>query len=299
MRILIAGASGFLGTPLVERFTADGHRVTRLVRRPPAAPGEVRWDPEAGEIDPAVVESAHAVVNLGGAGVPGRRWNARYKEVIRGSRVATTRTLARAIAAVPGADRPAILFNASGVHWYGDTGSREVDEGSPTGSGFLPGVCRAWEAATRPAEDAGVRVVRLRTGLPLHHSGGMLKPLLLPFRFGLGGRLGSGHHYMPFISRADWLDAVVFLLNHPDIEGSVNVVGPRPVSNIDFSRALGAQLHRPAVVPLPAPALRVVVGEASSVILDSIRAVPKVLSQAGFRFQHPDVQSALRSALTD
>jgi uncharacterized protein (TIGR01777 family) len=299
MRILIAGASGFLGTALVARFAADGHEVTRLVRRPPAAPHEVRWDPGAGEVDRTVVESAHAVVNLAGAPIAGRRWTARYKEVFRASRVDTTTTLARAIAAVPAADRPAVLINAAGVHWYGDTGDRAVDEDSPAGGGFMPDVVRVWEAATRPAEAAGVRVVRLRSGLVLHRGGGLLKPLLLPFRLGLGGRMGNGRHYMPVISRVDWLAAVVFLLNRSDIEGPVNVTGPAPVTNAQFAKALGAELHRPALVPIPALALRVAVGEAASVMLDSIRAVPKVLSRAGFRFQHPDVGSALRSALRD
>jgi uncharacterized protein len=299
MRILVAGASGFLGKPLVARFTADGHTVTRLVRRPPAAPDEVRWDPAAGELDPAVVASAHAVVNLAGAGVGNRRWTARYKDAFRASRVDSTGTLARAIAALPGRDRPAVLLNAAGVHWYGNTGDRAVDEDSPAGAGFLPDVVRVWEAATRPAEEAGVRVVRLRTGLPLHRSGGLLKPLLIPFRLGLGGRLGNGRHYMPVLSRADWLTAVVFLLNRTDIEGPVNVVGPAPVTNAGFTRALGAELHRPTIFPVPAFALRIALGEVASVMLDSIRAVPKVLSRAGFRFEHPDVRSALRSALTD
>lgn len=299
MRILIAGASGFLGRPLVQRLTAAGHSVTRLVRQPPAGPDEVRWDPAAGEVDPAVVESAQAVLNLGGAGVPDKRWNPQYKELIRTSRVETTGTLARAIAAVPAAGRPTVLINASGVHWYGNTGDRAVDEEAPAGSGFLPEICRVWEAATRPAEEAGVRVVCLRTGLPLHRDGGMLKPLLLPFRLGIGGRLGNGRHYMPFISRTDWLAAVIFLLGRADIEGPVNMVGPGPVTNRQFTRVLAAELHRPALVPLPALALRVVVGEASSVLLDSIRAVPEVLSSAGFRFQHPDLRSALRSALTE
>jgi hypothetical protein len=299
VRILIAGSSGFLGKALVARFVADGHAVTRLVRRPPAGPHEVRWDPAAGELDPAVVESAHAVVNLAGAPIAGRRWTARYKEVFRASRVDTTTTLARAIAAVPAADRPAVLINASGVHWYGDTGDRAVDEDAPAGSGFMPDVVRVWEAATRPAESAGVRVVRLRTGLALHRSGGLLKPLLLPFRLGLGGRLGSGRHYMPVISRADWLDAVVFLLNRTDIEGPVNLTGPAPVTNAEFTKALGAELRRPTLLPIPALALRIAVGEAASAMLDSIRAVPKVLSQAGFQFRHPDVRSALRSALRD
>jgi uncharacterized protein len=299
VRILVAGSSGFLGAALVERFAADGHTVTRLVRRPPAAPDEVQWDPAAGELDPAVVGSAHAVVNLAGAPIAGRRWTGRYKEVMRASRVDSTGTLARAIAALPAADRPAAMLNAAGVHWYGDTGDRAVDEDAPAGSGFMPDLVRVWEAATRPAESAGVRVVRLRNGLVLHRAGGLLKPLLIPFRLGLGGRIGNGRHYMPVVSRADWLTAVVFLLNRTDIEGPVNMTGPAPVTNAQFTKALGAQLRRPTIVPVPALALRLAVGEAAAVMLDSLRVVPKVLSRAGFQYQHPDVRSALRSALRD
>jgi hypothetical protein len=299
VRILVAGSSGFLGSALVERLATDGHAVTRLVRRQPAGPDEVRWDPRAGEVDPAVVGAADAVVNLAGAPIAGRRWTARYKEVLRASRVDTTATLARTIAALPAADRPAVLINAAGAHWYGDTGDRPVDEDAPAGTGFLPDLVRVWEAATRPAESAGVRVVLLRNGLVLHRAGGLLKPLLIPFRLGLGGRIGSGRRYLPVISRADWLEAVVFLLNRPDIAGPVNMTGPAPVTNAEFTRALGAQLHRPALIPVPALALRLAVGEAATVMLDSLRVVPKVLSRAGFRFRHPDVRSALRSALCD
>lgn len=324
MRVVIAGSSGFLGTRLVDRFVADGHTVVRLVRRPPRTPPtaagtaspagtaadqaadqtppavqEVRWDPAAGEVDPRVIESAHAVVNLAGAGAGDRRWTARYKELLRSSRVDTTATLARAIAAAPGPSRPAVMVNASGVHWYGDTGDRATDEDSPPGAGFMSDLCRVWEAATRPAEEAGTRVVRLRTGLVLHRAGGIFKQLLLPFRFGVGGRLGNGRQYMPVISLADWLDATVFLVNRPDVAGPINMVGPAPVTNRRFTRELGAELRRPAIIPVPALALRIVIGEFANDALMSIRAVPKVLSQAGFRFQHSDVRSIVHSALTD
>jgi uncharacterized protein len=299
MRIVIAGSSGFLGTHLVKRLGADGHTVVRLVRRLPQADDEVRWDPAAGEVDRAVIESAHAVVNLAGAGAGDRRWTPRYKELLRSSRVDTTSTLARAIAAVPGPSRPAVLVNASGVHWYGDTGDRATDEDSPAGGGFMADLCRVWEAATRPAEEAGTRVVRLRTGLVLHRSGGIFKQMLLPFRFGVGGRLGNGRQYMPVISLADWVDAVVFLVNRPDVEGPVNMVGPAPVTNRRFTKELGAELRRPAVIPVPALALRIVIGEFANDALMSIRAVPKTLSRAGFQFQHPDARSVVHSALMD
>ena len=233
----MAGASGFLGTRLADRLTADGHQVTRLVRRPPRDPQERRWDPAAGQLDPAVVAEADAVVNLAGAGVGDKRWNDDYRRVIRTSRVDTTTTLAVTIAGLPAADRPAVLLNSSAVGWYGNTGDRAVEEDAPAGEGFLADVCRVWEAATRPAEDAGVRVVRLRTGLPLHRDGGLLKPQLLPFRLGVAGRLGSGRQWLPWISMVDWLDAA-FLLDRDDVAGPVNVVGPDPVTNAEFTREL-------------------------------------------------------------
>jgi uncharacterized protein (TIGR01777 family) len=292
MRIAVAGSSGFLGAHLVRALAGDGHEVVRLVRRPPDGPGEVRWDPKAG-LAPDL-STVDAAVNLAGANV-GRRWTAAYKRTIRDSRVDTTATLARAVAAAD--PRPAVLLNASAVGWYGDTGDRMVDEEAPAGEGFLADVSRAWEAATAPAEDAGVRVVRLRTGLPLDKRGGLLKPLLLPFRLGLGGRLGNGRQYLPWISLPDWLGAVRFLLDRPDIAGPVNLTGPEPVTNAEFTRALGAALHRPTLFPVPAPALRLVLGEFAGEALGSQRVMPAVLTRAGYPFAHPDVTAALAHAL--
>ncbi|MEU5944565.1 TIGR01777 family oxidoreductase [Micromonospora sp. NPDC047465] len=299
MRILMAGASGFLGTRLVDRLTADGHQVTRLVRRPPRAPDERQWDPSAAQLDPATVAEADAVVNLAGAGVGDRRWNDGYRQVIRSSRVDTTTALAITIAGLPDGDRPRVLLNSSAVGWYGNTGDRTVEEDAPAGEGFLADVCRVWEAATRPAEDAGVRVVRLRTGLPLHRDGGLLKPQLLPFKLGIAGRLGSGRQWLPWISLVDWLDAAVFLLARDDVAGPVNVVGPAPVTNADFTRELARQLRRPAIIPIPALALKVALGGFAHEALTSTRVLPGVLTEAGFAFRHPDLAGALRAALRD
>ncbi|MFG1952577.1 TIGR01777 family oxidoreductase [Micromonospora sp. NPDC048830] len=299
MRILMAGASGFLGTRLVERLTADGHQVTRLVRRPARTPDERQWNPSAAELDPAAVAEADAVVNLAGAGVGDRRWNDGYKRLIRSSRVDTTTTLAIRIAELPAADRPAVLLNASAVGWYGNTGDRVVYEDAPAGEGFLADVCRVWEAATRPAEDAGARVVRLRTGLPLHRDGGMLKPQLLPFRLGIAGRLGSGRQWLPWISLADWLRVAAFLLERDDVAGPVNAVGPNPVTNAEFTRELARQLHRPAVIPIPAPALRLALGGFAHEALTSARVLPGALTRAGFTYRHQDLPGALRAALTE
>jgi|SRR5690606_2407848 uncharacterized protein (TIGR01777 family) len=296
MRILLAGASGFLGTHLARRLVANGHQVTRLVRHATPGPGQVPWQPSTGQLDPAALADVDAVINLAGAGIGDRRWTERYRAEIRRSRVDTTTTLARAIAATPAERRPAVLLNASAVGWYGDTGDRAVEEDAPAGEGFLADVCRVWEAATRPAEDAGVRVVRLRTGYPLHHSGGLLKRQLLPFRLGLGGRLGTGEQWLPWISLADWLSAVEFLLTH-DIAGPVNVVGPAPVTNAEFTRVLGRTLRRPAVLPIPAVALRLALGQFATAALASARVLPGTLTRAGFRYQHPELSAALRAAL--
>ncbi|WFE41577.1 TIGR01777 family oxidoreductase [Micromonospora sp. WMMD998] len=297
MRILMAGVSGFLGTRLVGRLTADGHQVTRLVRRAPRTPDERRWNPSAAQLDPQFVADADAVVNLAGAGVGDKRWNDDYRKLIRTSRVDSTTTLAITIAGLPTADRPAALLNSSAVGWYGNTGDRIVEEDAPAGEGFLADVCRVWEAATRPAEDAGVRVVRLRTGLPLHRDGGLLKPQLLPFRLGVGGKLGNGRQWLPWISMPDWLDAAAFLLARDDVAGPVNVVGPAPVTNAEFTRELARLLHRPAIMPIPALALKVALGGFAHEALTSARVLPGVLGKAGFTWAHPDLPGALRVAL--
>ena len=299
MRILIAGSSGFLGTRLVDRLRAGGHEVTRLVRRPPGGTDEVRWDPGAGQLDPAALAGVDAVVNLAGANVGGQRWTDRYRQLLRSSRVDTTGTLARAIAGRPAGARPAVLVNASAIGWYGDTGDRPVEEDAPPGDSFLADLCRVWEAATGPAEDAGVRVLRLRSGYPLHRDGGLLKPQLLPFKLGIGGPLGGGRQWLPWLSLADWLAAVVFLLDRDGIAGPVNVVGPAPVTNREFTRELAAALHRPALIPVPGIALKLALGGLAAEALSSSRVLPGVLSRAGFHYQHPDLPSALHAALTD
>lgn len=293
----MAGASGFLGTPLAARLIADGHEVVRLVRRPPRGADEIEWSPAQGRLDPAALAGADAVINLAGASIGGQRWTARYREELRTSRTTTTGTIARTIADLPAADRPAVLLNASAVGWYGDTGDRPVEEDAPPGEGFMASVAQDWEAAVRPAEDAGVRVVRLRSGLPLHRDGGLLKPQLLPFKLGLGGTFGSGRQWIPWMALPDWLAAVLFLLERDDIAGPVNVVGPAPVTNREFTRELGRALHRPAIWPVPGFALRVLLGGLADEALVSHRVLPGVLNRAGFHFQYPDLPSALRLAL--
>jgi uncharacterized protein (TIGR01777 family) len=297
MRIVIAGGSGFLGERLLPALRADGHELVRLVRRPPGRADEVRWDPARSRLEPEAVAGADAVINLAGANPSERRWTPAFKRLILSSRVEPTSTLARTLAALPAERRPAVLLNASAVGWYGDTGDRPVTEESPPGQGYFPQVCRRWEEATEPASDAGVRVVRLRTGLPLQADSWVFKPMILQFRLFAGGRMGSGRQYLPWIAMADWLAAVRFLLDHTDIAGPVNLVSPEPVREAEFARALGRVLHRPAIWPIPAFALRLALGEYGSQAVISQRVLPGVLTGAGFPFQYSTVDTALRAAL--
>jgi len=297
VRITLAGASGFLGSHLADRLRAGGHQLTRLVRRPPTGPDELRWDPRAGTVDQAALTGVDAVVNLGGASISGRRWTAAYKRELLDSRLDTTGTIARAIAAMPAADRPRVLVSASGVDFYGDGGETVLDENAPPGTGFLPELARAWEAATRPAEDAGTRVVLLRTGFPLHRSGGMLKPLLIPFRLGVGGPFGTGRQWFPWMSLADWVGAVDFLIGHDDVAGPVNMCGPEPVRNKEFAKALGRAVHRPALLRVPKFGLKVVLGELAEDTVTSKRMVPAALLRAGYRFAHSTVDEAVVAAV--
>lgn len=297
MRIVVAGASGMLGRALVSALRADGYELVQLVRRPAGSPDEARWAPSRGELNPAVFAGASVVINLCGAGVGDHRWSAAYKEKIRSSRVDPTRTLASALADLPDAARPGVLLNASAVGFYGDRGDETLTEESSAGDGFLADVCQVWEAAAAPAEDAGVRVVRLRTGPVLDARGGLLKQLLVPFRLGVGGPLAGGRQWLPWISLTDWVDATRFLLRRGDVSGPVNVVGPAPVRNAEFSKALAAAVHRPSLLPVPRFALQLAVGEFADEAVASQRALPSVLVGAGFEFTHPDVVSALQAAL--
>ncbi len=301
MKIAVTGASGLIGSALVPALRADGHGVIRLVRREPRAADEVRWDPVGedppGGVDTARLAGVDAVVTLAGAGVGDRRWTAAYKREIRDSRVRGTATISAAVARLD--PPPKVLLAGSAIGWYGDTGAATVDESAPPGSGFLPMVCREWEAATRPAEEAGIRTVHLRTGIVLSRHGGFLGRQLPIFRLGLGGRLGHGQQYMSFISRADEVRAIRFLLTADDVRGPVNLTAPEPVTNAEFVRALGAALHRPTPVRVPAWALRLALGEFTEEALGSQRVLPRRLLEAGFVFAHPRVTDAIRAALAE
>ena len=294
MKVVIAGSSGLIGTSLVAALRRDGHNVARLVRRKAAGPDEFAWDPARAELDDRALRGADAVVNLCGAGLGSHRWNGSYKQQLRDSRITPTDVLAGAV--VEAGVR--VLVNGSGVHYYGgDTGDRVVDESSPAGSGFLATLCRDWEAATGPAAEAGVRTVLLRSAVVLSRGGGMLSKLHPVYALGLGGRLGNGRQYTPWISMADEIGAIVFALTNDTVTGPINAVGPAPVTNAEFNRALGRELHRPTPLVVPAFALRAVVGEfAQEAILHGPRAIPTALEEAGYSFQHPTVGAALAAA---
>ncbi|MEU2254456.1 TIGR01777 family oxidoreductase [Nocardia xishanensis] len=295
MKVVIAGSSGLIGTALVAALRRDGHEVARLVRRPAAAPDEFVWNPTRAELDERALRGADAVVNLCGASIGKRRWNGSYKQELRDSRITPTDVLANKVAAagVP------VLVNASGVHYYGGaTGDRVVDESSPAGSGFLATLCRDWEAATGPASAAGVRTVLLRSAVVLSKHGGMLGMLHPLYSLGLGGRLGTGRQYTPWISLDDEIGAIVFALTNDIVSGPINAVGPAPVTNAEFNRALGRALHRPTPLVMPAFALRALVGEfADEAILRGPRAIPTALEEAGYPFRHPTIGSALAATI--
>jgi uncharacterized protein len=298
MRVAITGSSGLIGSALADALQRDGNEVTRLVRRSPRQPGEIPWNPLAGDggLDPAVFNGIDAVVHLSGAPVAGGLWTKARKLTLRASRIQSTRALVAALAKA--ASPPPALLSGSAVGWYGDTGAHEVDESAPAGTGFLADLVRDWEAAAQPASQAGLRVVSLRSGVVLSHRGGMLGPLVPLFRFGLGARLGPGTQFISWISITDHVAAVRYLLEHPDIDGPVNLTAPVPVTNAEFTAELAAALRRPALLRIPAPVLRAGLGELSGELLGSQRVVPHRLLQAGFAFQYPRVASALAAELT-
>ncbi|GLW10576.1 epimerase [Microtetraspora sp. NBRC 13810] len=300
MTIIVTGASGLLGSALVKALGTDGRRVVRLVRRAPRGADESSWDPRGGELDPAVLEGAEAVVHLAGASIGDRRWTATYKNELVRSRVEGTRLLAATLA---GLDRPpGMLLSASGIHFYGDTGDRVVDESAAKGTGFLSDMVERWEGETEPAARAGLRVTHLRTSMVLSTEGGPLGRMLPIFRTGLGAPLGSGRQYWSWISIDDWVGAVHHILDNPhetEFTGAVNLTSPTPVTNSEFTTTLGRAIRRP-VMPLAVPrvTLRVALGEfADEGILTGPRAIPHKLEETGYRFRHNGLEAALAALL--
>jgi uncharacterized protein (TIGR01777 family) len=291
MRVLIAGASGLIGSALVDRLRREGHEVRRLVRREAREGGEFRWDPPSGTIASGAFEGVDAVVNLGGKPLFPGRWSAMRKQELTDSRVEPTEVLAEAVSE----HGVGVLVNASAVGYYGHTHESTVDESAPRGRGFLAELCEAWEAATAGAGDA--RVVNIRTGLVLSTKGGLYKTLRPLFQLALGGRLGDGRQFMPWISLEDEVGAIVHALTHDDLSGPVNLTGPAPVTNAEFTRAVGRALHRPAPWWVPGIALKTVLGQAGEeMALFGQRAVPAALERSGYEFRHPTLDSALAAA---
>ncbi|QRP44236.1 TIGR01777 family oxidoreductase [Amycolatopsis sp. FDAARGOS 1241] len=293
MRVLIAGSGGLIGTALTARLRSDGHDVRRLVRRAARTADERGWDPPSARIDEGAFEGVDAVVNLCGAPLLPGRWSAMRKQVLLDSRVEPTEVLAEAVAD----HGVGVLVNASAVGFYGNTGSAVVDETTGTGSGFLAELCTAWEGATAPAAAAGARVVTVRTGLVLSRRGGLLDVLRPLFKFALGGRLGNGHQYMPWIALEDEVGGIVHALEHQTLAGPVNLTGPAPVTNAEFTRALGHAVYRPAPWWVPGIAMKLALGQAAEeMALFGQRAVPRRLEHTGYEFRHRTLESALAAA---
>ncbi len=293
-RIAVAGASGLIGSALVRSLTSDGHEVRRLVRHAPRGADEVRWDPEKGRVDPGGLAGCDAVVNLAGAGVGDRRWSDAYKRRIHDSRVNGTAALAKAVASLDAP--PRVFVNGSAMGFYGETGERIVDEGSPAGTGFLPELCVEWEAAAAPARDAGVRTVFPRTGLVVARDGGAWGKLFPLFAAGLGGRMGDGRQYWSYIALHDEVAAIRHLVDRDDLSGPFNLTAPEPLTNREITAAMGQVLRRPTLFPVPAPVLRTVLGEMAGDVLGSARVVPKRLLESGFVFAFPGIEDAIRAA---
>lgn len=296
MKILISGSGGLIGTELVSLLTQKGHSVTRLVRSKRGGADEVLWNPIARIIDPNLIEGFDAVIHLAGDPIAQGRWSAEKKARIRDSRIRGTRLLAETLARLK--QPPKVLLCASAVGIYGSRGDEVLTEESPPGSGFLAEVGQEWEKACEPAGQKGIRVVNTRFGMVLSPKGGALKKMLPPFRLGIGGRLGSGRQWMSWISLPDVAEAILHLIQTESARGPINVTSPNPVTNRQFTQRLARALHRPAVFPVPAFALRLLLGEmADELLLASTRVEPKRLKATGYRFRHPELEPALRELL--
>lgn len=299
MKIAVTGASGLIGGALLTALRADGHEVIQLVRRTPRTAEEHRWDPQLRQIDPTVLADVDAVVNLAGTPIRPRPFTSGYKAQLTSSRLDSTTTISEALAEAAAADpgRPRVLLSASAVGFYGDTGSRAVTEQDPAGADFLAQLCAQWEAATAPAEAAGIRVVHLRTGLVLDRAAMLMQVMGIVFRLGLGGRLGDGRQYWPWISLADEVGAIRHLLT-ADVAGPVNLTGPDPVTNAEFTAELGRQVHRPTVLAVPSVAIKLALGEfGRSSVIGGQRALPARLQESGYTFTDADLPAALHAAL--
>lgn len=296
MRIAVTGSTGLVGRRLVPFLQGGGHTVLSIVRKPTGKPGEIVWNPDRGEIDAKALEGCDAVIHLSGESIAGGRWNSGRKERIRSSRTKGTSLLARTIAGLE--RKPRVFVSTSGIGFYGDRGGELLTEESTSGGGFLAEVCRVWEAAADPARAAGIRVVHPRFGVVVASEGGMLKQLSLPFKLGLGGRLGSGKQYFSWIAIDDLLGVLLEAVMNEDLEGPINAVAPGVVTNAEFTKALGRAFKRPTLIPIPAFAIKAAFGEmADELLLVSQRAVPARLNAASFLYNYPTIDTALRHEL--
>ena len=292
MKIAIAGASGLVGSALIPILQSDGNQITRLVRSSPKA-GEIEWHPNQDEVSARSLDGFNIIINLAGENIAGGRWTDEQKRKIRDSRVNGTHLLSEAIAKMN--SKPGAFICASATGIYGDRDDEILDEQSESGGGFLAGVCREWEMATEPASKAGVRVVNLRFGPILAKEGGMLAKLLTPFKMGMGGKVGSGKQYISWIALEDAVNAIKLAIDDQKIHGPLNVVSPNPVTNEVFTKTLGHVLNRPTALAMPAFAARLAFGEmADEMLLASQKVMPKRLTSAGFQFQYPQLESAMR-----
>ena len=295
MNVLVTGSSGLVGSALIKKLSTHGHQVTRLVRRTPR-PGEVRWNPDDGTIEAAALGQIDAVVHLAGAGIGDHRWTPEYKQQLVDSRIRGTALLANTLAARD--HKPSVLLSASAIGIYGDRGDAELDETSAVGAGFLADLCVTWEAATAPAEAAGIRVAHLRTGIVLSDHGGALKKQLPLFKLGLGGKIGSGKPWQSWISLDDEVGAIVHLLTSAR-SGAVNLTAPNPVTQSEFAKELGRAVHRPTLLPIPSFGPKLLLGGelVDNLLLAGQRVLPKVLLADGYTFQHPTLAAALGAIL--
>ncbi|HXZ30889.1 MAG TPA: TIGR01777 family oxidoreductase [Terriglobales bacterium] len=293
-KILISGGSGLIGSALCPLLAANGYQITRLVRRRSSEEGGISWDAEK-PLAPGSVSGFDAVIHLAGETIVGR-WTKEKKTAIRNSRVLGTKNLAEAVSRAP--QRPQVFISASAIGYYGDRGEEVLREGSPSGTGFLPEVCREWEAATKPAADAGIRTLQMRFGVVLSAAGGALAKMLTPFRLGLGGRIGNGRQWWSWVDLQDVVGAILYVIKNSSLCGPVNVVSPNPVTNAEFTKTLASVLSRPAIFPIPAFAARIAFGEmADELFMASQRVEPARLLASGYVFQQIDLEGCLRNIL--
>jgi len=295
--IAVSGATGLVGAALTQRLQQFGARVIRLTRSPTQDPeSEAQWLPDQGLVEPERLAGCDAVIHLAGESIADGRWTEAKKQRIRDSRVIGTESLCRSLATME--RKPATFVCASAIGYYGDRGDELLDETSPPGDGFLPDVCLGWEQACQPAHDAGIRVVNVRIGVILSRDGGALDKMLLPFKLGVGGKIGSGRQFMSWVSLDDVVGTFVHALTQRELEGPVNAVSPQPVTNGEFTKTLGAVLHRPTVFPLPAFAAKLALGQmADDLLLASAKVLPSRLEQTGYRFRHSELKSCLEAEL--